>query len=70
MGMKFVREDFRRPCSTNEEGPCTSTFFHGGEICLGVDGLFVSGAVIFRLLLGGESMLLSSCSPSPFSRFS
>lgn len=30
-GTTLVREDLRRPSSTNEEGPWTATGFHGGD---------------------------------------
>lgn len=49
-GMAFVREDFRRPSSTNDAGPSTAKFFHGGE--MGRDGDVPS----FLLFEGGPSL--------------
>lgn len=49
-GMAFVREDFRRPSSTNDVGPSTAILFHGGE--MGRDGEPAS----FLLFEGGPSL--------------
>lgn len=66
-GIKFVREDFLLPPSTNDVGPSTAIFFQGGEILL-VAGVSVVGvvpqSVSFRFLIGRASLSLSSHSRS------
>lgn len=47
-GNRFVRNDFRRPFSTNEVGPSTAAFFQGGETGLSRE-LPSSGANFLRL---------------------
>ena len=62
MGTQLVREDFLRPPSTNDVGPSTAIFLHGGEIGLGPVGVEVRVAesVSFRFLFGCASLPLSS----------
>ena len=56
----MVLEDFRLPPSTNDVGPSTEIFFHGGETGLDVESREVAESVSFRFLVGGASSSLVS----------
>ena len=57
--MGFVLEDFLLPPSTNDVGPSTAIFFHGGDSSREADRCGVSESASFLFLLGGPAFWFS-----------
>ena len=67
--MTFVLDDFLRPPSTNEVGPSTAIFFHGGEAGREIERCGVGASVSFLLLLGLPSLWFSQLDSSMIRTF-
>ncbi len=58
----LMRPDLRRPSSVKDDGPSTSTFFHGGETGFGwreASRVEASGSCTRRRLLGRSPLRVS-----------